>query len=189
MKQKTFKGKLKKAGLYTLCYSPLALAVASFGLFVGGGLTSSKYGEKENASCDEIYPKVLMTEEFKQHKEEREDRLVSALRDDLISMYDFSYQFENLTRKEYVVNFAKSLPEYSSQAKLAEGYEDKADAWMNAAWATFPTIGFAIGGAFSHLWADRNISNMNFDKVDDIEKQRKKLQAKQEKIAKKEKEL
>ncbi len=191
MKQKTFKGKLKKAGLYTLCYSPLVLAIGCFGLAAGGGVVSATFDDKKVAIYDEIYPKVLTSEEFVEHKGNKEEKLLAALSEKVLTPGEYTDKIERLTRREYVVDFAKTMPEFSSKIELAQEYEDKADAWLHSLWAFIPTLGFAVGSIFSIEYANYNIniSNKDFDKVDDIEKKKKKLQAKQEKIAKKEKEL
>ena len=81
------------------------------------------------------------------------------------------------------------MPECSAQVELAEEYDDKSDKWIHSLWATLGAGGAAIGSVFSVGYARERGDYINFDKQKDIEKQKKRLQAKQQKLAKKEKEL
>ena len=96
MQEKTFKGKLKKVRFYALCYSPIALAVGFFGLMIGGACVSSSYDGKKDKIHNEIYPKILMTEEFKEYKSDKEEKLISALQDGIISTDEFAKKIKNL---------------------------------------------------------------------------------------------
>lgn len=188
MIEKTFKGKLKKAGLYTLCYSPVVIAIGCLGFALGGACVSSSYGDKKEAIYNEIYPEILMTEEFKEYKLDKEEKLVSALQDGVITIGEFTEKSQEVTNKYNVMEFAKTLPEFSAQVELAEEYYEKGTKWCHSLCALFGFTGFGFGSVFS-VGSTFDYRHHNFDKEKDIEKQKKRLQAKQEKLAKKEKAL
>ena len=189
MKPKTFKGKLKKAGLYTLCYSPVALMMGCLGLGVGGGAVAIKYENKRDDIYNNIYSQIFMTEQFQEYKADKEEKLFSALKDGSISIDEFTKKSKEITNENNVIDYAKNLPEFSAQIELAQQYDDKYNKWVNSLWALLGFGGFGVTSALSLVYANSDMQNIDFDKEKDIEKQKKRLQAKQEKLAKKEKAL
>lgn len=158
-------------------------------IFDAGAAVVITYADKKDAIQNEIYPKILMTEEFKEYQSDKEEKLISALQDGIISTDEFARKNEELTNKYHVLQFAKDLPEFSAQVELAEEYDEKSNKWTYSLFGMAGVAGAAIGSVFSVSYARENGDHFKFDNQKDIEKQKKRLQAKQEKLTKKEKEL
>lgn len=170
MKEKTFKGRLKKIGLYTFACAPILLTMGCLTFTVVDLVKGFEYNDEKVDLKEKIVSECILSDEFQTQLTQSRKDLETQLESGKISSQQYIYQSEKLISHDVIIDFAKDMPQFQEDFELLNYYQKSMDKHGLLCIPGVLATGLSAIGSVVSVNKARDYSDINFDSLSDLYK-------------------